>query len=93
MSNYVYYVYIYIYVEREGGGERERERERERDLAHQEKSDADLPERRALVCDSRTRYVVHSGFLVGEVGSGHLITTVSYPQQKRSTMAPKPMKV
>ena len=77
---------------REREGETERERERDRELAHQEKSDADFPERRALVCDSRTRYVVHSGFLVGKVGSGRLITTAPYPQQKRSAMAPKHLK-
>ena len=77
----MYIMFIYIYILWRERGE-ERERERGRDLAHQEKSDADLPERRALVCDSRTRYVVHSGFLVGEVGSGHLITTYHIPNKR-----------
>ena len=78
-------------MEREGGRERERERETGSWLIRRSRM-LIFPERRALVCDSRTRYVVHSGFLVGKVGSGRLITTAPYPQQKRSAMAPKHLK-
>ena len=60
---------------------RERERERESESiakGHPEKSDADVPERRAF---GFVLLEPHSGLMVAEVGSGRLITTVSYPPE------------